>query len=282
MASSKDESALEATLKHESEISPTAGYTTQEVTPELQLPSTDLQSNLPTITSTPIFPAATLPPQEVISNISSPLKDVSLQELSQILSNPFLQPSPGRDDGHHGVDFSFYRWKDWVGMTGLPVYSVFDGRISAVIYNSMPYGNFVIIETSKINLPIIIGEAVNIPVLPTIMPDTRLTCPPETLGQTFDFSRKSLYLLYAHLDTIEEWHTGDRIQSGQTIGTVGNTGLSSNPHLHLEVRVGPSNATFTEMSHYRADATTIAMANYCLWRASETFQLIDPKLLFSN
>ena len=146
----------------------------------------------------------------------------------------------------------------------------------------MPYGNFVIIETVEDHLPRTIKDVVTIPAVPTIMPDKRLTCPPETLTQTYDFSKKSVYMLYAHLDTIEDWHLGDNVQSGGALGTVGNTGLSSNPHLHLEVRIGPSNAAFMEMSHYRADATTEEMANYCLWRASETFQLIDPMVLFSN
>lgn len=277
-----DTNTLVTTQKTEIKIPPTATYPSQEVTPETPETTTNPQPEVPVITSTSLLPSTTPSPQLLISKISSPLEDVSIQELSQILSNPFLQPSSGQDDGHHGADFAFYRWKDRVGMTGLPVYSVFDGKITAVIYDSMPYGNFVIIETVLDHLPITIIEVVTIPAVPTIMPDTRLTCPPETLAQTYDFSKKSAYVLYAHLDTIGDWLIGETIQSGQAIGVVGNTGLSSNPHLHLELRIGPSNAAFEEMSHYRADATNESMANYCLWRASETFQLIDPMALFSN
>ena len=264
----EDNNTQVSTQKTKTGNLPTTMYPTQEVTPASPQPTSDVQSNMLTTTSTPILPTATPSPQLIVSSISSPLKDLSIQELAQILSNPFLQPSPGRDDGHHGADFAFYRWKDHVGMTGLPVYSVFNGIISAVIYNSMPYGNFVIVETVMDQLPRSIIEVVTIPAVPTIMPDTRLTCPPETLAQTYDFSKKSVYMLYAHLDTIGDWRIGESVQSGQSIGTVGNTGLSSNPHLHLEVRIGPSNAVFEVMSHYRADATTEEMAKYCLWRAS--------------
>jgi len=258
--------------------------------PDITSTASELTASTPAIQATDaaVRPAPTNQPvsptkQLAISDISSPLKDVTVAELPSILSNPFVQPLPGRDDGHHGADFSFYRWKDRIGMTGLPVTSVFDGVVSSVISGSLPYGNFIIIETKLELVPVLLNNQSVMPAaLPTILPDARLTCPQETLERDFDFSMKSLYLLYAHLDSIECLEIGDSIGSGEKIGTVGNTGLSSNPHLHLEARIGPSGAAFDKMSHYRADATNEEMANYCLWRATNTFQLIDPMVLFLN
>ncbi|MCU0475015.1 MAG: M23 family metallopeptidase [Anaerolineae bacterium] len=44
-----------------------------------------------------------------------------------------------------------------------------------------------------------------------------------------------LYIIYAHMNSIEV-QAGAELQAGQRIGTLGNTGNSEGPHLHLEVR----------------------------------------------
>jgi murein DD-endopeptidase MepM/ murein hydrolase activator NlpD len=44
------------------------------------------------------------------------------------------------------------------------------------------------------------------------------------------------HTLYAHLSAIDV-KEGDCITSGTVIGTVGNTGLSAEPHLHFEVQL---------------------------------------------
>lgn len=44
-----------------------------------------------------------------------------------------------------------------------------------------------------------------------------------------------LYIVYAHMNSIDV-QAGAQLQPGQRIGTMGNTGNSEGPHLHLEVR----------------------------------------------
>lgn len=46
--------------------------------------------------------------------------------------------------------------------------------------------------------------------------------------------------LYAHLHTFSDIKVGDYIPAGEVVGTVGNTGRSTGPHLHLEVIIGES------------------------------------------
>jgi murein DD-endopeptidase MepM/ murein hydrolase activator NlpD len=51
------------------------------------------------------------------------------------------------------------------------------------------------------------------------------------------------YFFYAHFDTIAEGISeGVRVQAGQVVGTIGATGNTSTPHLHLEIHPGGGTA----------------------------------------
>ncbi len=53
----------------------------------------------------------------------------------------------------------------------------------------------------------------------------------------FGYNGKVLYTVYGHLDQTYAYR-GQRVEGGQEIGVVGETGKVSGPHLHFEVRVG--------------------------------------------
>jgi murein DD-endopeptidase MepM/ murein hydrolase activator NlpD len=53
----------------------------------------------------------------------------------------------------------------------------------------------------------------------------------------FGYKGQLLYTVYGHMsETIV--YRGQRVQAGETLGMVGETGRTSGPHLHFEVRVG--------------------------------------------
>jgi murein DD-endopeptidase MepM/ murein hydrolase activator NlpD len=226
-------------------------------------------------------PSPTPAPTEIPSpQICSPLEGYSLEQLPDIISNPYHPPPLGSDDPHHGVDFAD-RGPFQVAIRGMPVHAVLNGRVVSVLFNRFPYGNAVLIETSLEDLPdglpLLIPEPVTAPIRPTA-----LTCPTLEILPAWNHEKRSLYLLYAHLDAYPNLQPSDEVSCGDRLGEVGDSGNALNPHLHLEARVGPAGASIPSMAHYDTSATIEEMYYYCAWRVSGQFQLMDPMLLFKN
>jgi murein DD-endopeptidase MepM/ murein hydrolase activator NlpD len=214
--------------------------------------------------------------------LCSPLEGLTLAQLPQIDVNPFVAPHPGKDDGHTGVDFSYWSRGTRTTMLGLPVYSALPGKVAAVLPNRLPYGNAVIIETPLDMLPSGWLNALQLPgPVPTVAPAPVMMCTEPAEPANWDINKRSLYVLYAHLYQPAIVKPGENLNCGQQIGGVGTTGMSSNDHLHFEVRVGPSGATFASMAYYDTSASLEEMSTYCEWRISQLFELIDPMKLIS-
>lgn len=59
----------------------------------------------------------------------------------------------------------------------------------------------------------------------------------------FGYNSKVLYTVYGHMDRVDVID-GQRVETGTQLGIVGNTGATTGPHLHFEVRVGGLYSTF--------------------------------------
>jgi murein DD-endopeptidase MepM/ murein hydrolase activator NlpD len=142
-------------------------------------------------------------------------------------------------------------------MLGEPVQSALPGRAITVIEDLYPYGNMVIIETLREELPSDLVELLQI-------------SPGE-----------SLYLLYAHLHQSPLVGLGEEVEACQPLGEVGMSGNTDIPHLHLETRIGPAGTIFESMRFYSTSATVDEMENYVLWRTSGVYRHFDPMTLFT-
>jgi murein DD-endopeptidase MepM/ murein hydrolase activator NlpD len=233
-------------------------------------------------------PTPSLPPPGVISKpgeqlqICSPLAEFSLVDLETAIFNPFDPPAAGLDGPHQGVDFADLEPINGYAREGLAVQAVLTGKVAAVIDNRFPYGHALLIETSLTDLPAIWLETLHLPAIQSNQtPHPALTCPDLALPD-WDLQTRSLYLLYAHLQQRPQLTAGESVTCGQTLGAIGSSGNALNPHLHLELRVGPSEARFKSLAHYDPSASAEEMANYCAWRVRGIFQLIDPLLLLQQ
>jgi murein DD-endopeptidase MepM/ murein hydrolase activator NlpD len=178
-----------------------------------------------------------------------------LEELPEIISDPYRPPPPGKEERHHGVDFSYYRRGDRMTIQGVGVQAALAGRIAAAIQDRFPYGNLIIIETRY--------EAI-----------------PEEWTQRLEMTpEESIYTLYAHLDGPPALSLGDAVRACQLIGAVGKSGNTVEPHLHLEMRMGPAGQSFTSMAFYGAKDSVEERENYVRWRTGGEFQHFDPMIM---
>lgn len=261
---------------------PTITATIPAITTSLPSPTASPSPSPTRLPSPTVLPSPS--PAPAASQLCSPLEDFTFGDLKKIVTTPFDAPLPGLDNGHFGIDLSYYRWGERETMLGLPIYSILPGKVASVVQDRYPYGNMVIIETSLSSLSPDLRSLLDFPIQPTPVPGSiRLTCPALDPQPAWDLDNRSLYVLYAHMNKSPLVASGEKIACGQTLGEVGTSGGSINPHLHLETRLGPSGAAFSSMSHYRNSATDQEKASYCTWRVSGLFQAFDPqKLLFPN
>lgn len=142
-------------------------------------------------------------------------------------------------------------------MQGEPIQSILPGVVAAALHDLYPYGNMVMVETSREMLP---SQVMNL------------------LGFQ---PGESLYVLYAHMDSSPAVAIGDVVDACQPLGEVGMTGNAELPHLHLETRLGPAGSVFESMRYYDTRATLEELATYELWRTSGVYRHFDPMILLS-
>ncbi len=208
----------------------------------------------PTATGTALPPTAS-PSPTLAAGLCSPLVQHPLAELPEIVSDPYNPPPPGKEDRHHGFDFSYYRRGERLSIEGIDVQAVLAGRVALAQAERFPYGNVVIIESRDADLPPGAGERIG-------------------LGQG-----ESVYILYAHLQDAPGLSPDERVEACRPLGQVGKSGNAGIAHLHLETRLGQPGASFAPMAFYLAPLTAEEMANYTRWRTGGEFRHFDPMLL---
>ena len=219
---------------------------------------------LPIATDTPAIttvPSPSVTPTPVIS-LCSPLSITPWDDLWKIDWQAFKMPNhydgtKFRDNGHPGVDLVYFSRYGRPSIMGEGVQSVMDGKIASIIKDRNPYGNMVMTETSYDRIPPLLLSLVPIP------------------------QGDSLYIVYAHLRDFPSLSVGDSVNCGQSLGHVGMSGMATGPHLHFEMRWGPSGSQFPSMAYYTSDYTDEELKNYVLWRMSGSYVPFDPMILLS-
>jgi len=242
--------------------------------------ATGLPAMTPTI-SNQIQPEATTPlpyPSPTPAfQVCSPLQGIPIDRITAAVTNPYNPPPPGSDDPHAGVDISDLIPGSQLARPGMPIQAIFSGQVAMTQTDRFPFGSAILVETVLNQLPAAWVEHLQLPASPTTPPPmSALTCPEGALKPTWETARRSLYVLYAHLQETPTTKPGEEVTCGQVIGKVGKSGNALNPHLHLEVRVGPAGSRFASIAHYDNSATPEEMAGYCAWSVGGLFQMINP------
>lgn len=249
-------------------------------------PSSPGATRPPSVTPTPAATEPLIPtlaPTAILPQVCSPLAGINLDQLAGMIVNPYHPPKPGSDDPHQGVDLAVLSSPNGIALTGMMVQAILAGKVAGGAKDRFPYGNMLIIETPLDETLLKVMTQVVIPTpLPERLPPGALTCPELNVEPTVESEPRSLYVLYAHMQPSISFELGDEIGCGQQIGAVGSSGNALNPHLHVEVRVGPSGQTFASMAHYDPSAQYSEMAAYCTWRVSGVYQTIDPSCLWGD
>lgn len=235
----------------------------EEVGPTEPTPTAPTEIPLETKATQPRA-AAVVPPTQTATppppDMCSPLALHPLEELEQIIGDPYNPPRPGREERHHGVDFAYYHYQDRDSMLGEPVQSIFPGVVASVLNDLFPYGNMVMIETSLDALPAGLSSRL------------------APLEPGLD---ESLYVLYAHMNEAPQVSLGDSAEACQALGEVGLSGNTDIPHLHVEMHLGPAGSVFESMRYYDTRATIEELETYELWRTSGVYRHFDPMLLLT-
>lgn len=247
---------------------PTKKVATPTDTPQVVLVETSLQ------TSTPA--------REFVQ-VCSPLAGVKMEQLNGMIVNPYHPPKLGSDDPHQGLDLAKLSGPYGIALAGMTVNAVLSGKVAGAAVDRFPYGNMVMIETPlDDSLYDAVPDLILQTPLPERLPQGALTCPELTANPGASDEPRSLYILYAHMQNPVNARPGDLISCGQEIGIVGDSGNALNPHLHIEVRVGPSGQIFPSMAHYDPSADSTEMEAYCTWRVSGVYQTINPACLWGE
>jgi len=219
-------------------------------TPRLHSTATLVPS--PLLTNTNVRTSTATPTDIPVFQICSPLARNTLKELPKIVSQPYKPPPMGSDERHQGVDFSYHNWNGSGSILASGVQSVLAGKVAAALSDTFPFGNLVIIETEREELTDEISEKLGVN------------------------EEKSLYILYAHLNSAPLVEVGERIPQCHPIGSVGRSGNALVAHLHLETRIGPLGFRFDGMSRFVEGATPQEKENYIIWRKSGLFVHFNP------